>query len=345
MELLDRYLQAVAKHLPRKRQEDIIAELRANLESQLDEKQAELGRSLDPTEAEDWIRQLGSPAQMASHYRPQRYLIGPEVFPAYLHVLRLATVWAAVVYTLVSAVTVFAGTSPSATAVAGAIFRLPFVLLQVVAWITLAFAIIEFAIVHNSGKCPDFAGINKEWSPRDLPPLEPAETEGRKRRPFSHAIAEVVFGFAILIWLLLVPKHPFLMFGPGVAYLHASPFKLAPEWTAAYWWIVALNAVQLAWRCVDLLRGAWQKSDLVQHVVVKAFGLIPLLILVRVHDGLYVLLKRPDLDLATYGKTIEGTNQGIHAAILILCTIVSVQLAWDIAQAILATVRKREAAI
>jgi hypothetical protein len=344
MELLDRYLQAVAKHLPRKRQEDIIAELRANLESQLDEKQAELGRSLNPTEAEDWVRQLGSPTQMASHYQPQRYLIGPAVFPAYLHVLRLSTVWAAVVYALVSTVTLIAGASPSATHVAGVILRLPFVLLQVVAWITLAFAIIEYAIGQNSGKCPDFAGINKEWSPRDLPPLELAATEGRKSRPFSHAITEVVFGFAVLVWLFLVPERPFLMFGPGVAYLHASPFKLAPVWTVAYWWIVGLNAAQLTWRCVDLFRGAWQKSNRAQHMVVKAFGLIPLLILASVHDGLYVLLKRPDLDLAAYGKTIEGSNQGIHTAILVVCVIVSVQLAWDVTQAILAAVRKCAAA-
>ena len=39
MELLDRYLQAVKKHLPWQRQDDIIAELRANLESQLEDRE------------------------------------------------------------------------------------------------------------------------------------------------------------------------------------------------------------------------------------------------------------------------------------------------------------------
>lgn len=38
MELLDRYLEAVRKHLPWRGQDDILAELKANLESQLDEK-------------------------------------------------------------------------------------------------------------------------------------------------------------------------------------------------------------------------------------------------------------------------------------------------------------------
>jgi len=43
MELLDRYLQAVKRHLPWERQDDIIAELKANLESQLEDKESELG--------------------------------------------------------------------------------------------------------------------------------------------------------------------------------------------------------------------------------------------------------------------------------------------------------------
>ncbi len=47
MELLNRYLEAVKKHLPWQRQDDIIAELRANLESQLEEKEDGLGRPLD----------------------------------------------------------------------------------------------------------------------------------------------------------------------------------------------------------------------------------------------------------------------------------------------------------
>ncbi|HEY1901143.1 MAG TPA: hypothetical protein VGG56_01855 [Terracidiphilus sp.] len=53
MEFLDRYLEAVKKHLPWQRQDDILAELRANLESQLEEKEEALGRPLTQAEAED----------------------------------------------------------------------------------------------------------------------------------------------------------------------------------------------------------------------------------------------------------------------------------------------------
>ena len=66
MELLDRYVEAVRKHLPWQRQDDIIAELRANLEAQLEEKEAALGRPLTRPEAEAWLNQLGSPMLMAA---------------------------------------------------------------------------------------------------------------------------------------------------------------------------------------------------------------------------------------------------------------------------------------
>ena len=344
MELLDRYLQAVRRHLPWKRQEDIIAELRANLESQLDEKEGELGRPMTPTEAEQWIKDLGSPSQMASHYEPQRYLIGPAVFPAYVHVLRLAATWAAVLYLVVSAISLVTGTTLNADAVAHVVFNLPFVIVQVVAWVTLVFAVIEFTAAHFPDKCPSIAGFHANWTPRDLPPLEPVEAAGRKRRTYAVAMIETAFGFVVLGWLLLVPQNPYLMFGPGVAYLKASPYMLAPVWMTAYWWIVGLNAVQLTWRCVDLLRGTWQKPDRAQHIVVKTIGLIPLLILANVHDRAYLLLKRPDLASASSGAAVSGANQGIHTLILFLCVIVSAQLAWDIAQAIIAAARRQATA-
>jgi len=344
MEILDRYVQAVRKHLPWKRQEDIVAELRANLESQLDEKQGELGRPMTLTEAEAWIKQLGSPAQMASHYQPQRYLIGPAVFPAYVHILRLASIWALIVYTLVSAINAVLGTAHSGAAVGEAVLQLPFVLIQVAAWITLVFAAIEYIAVRSPDKCPSIAGFHAKWSPRDLPPLEPIEAPGCKRRSYAQAMTEAAFGFLVLGWLLLVPQNPYLMFGPGVAFLRASPYQLAPVWMTAYWWIVGLNAVQLAWRCVDLLRGRWKQPDRAQHIVVKSLGLVPPVILANVHDRLYVFLKRPELDLAKYGQIVDQANKGIHTAMLFVCVIVSAQLAWDIAKAIIATARERAAA-
>jgi hypothetical protein len=53
---LNRYLQAVAKCLPREGREDIIAEMRANILSQMEDREAELGRPLTEDEQADTLR-------------------------------------------------------------------------------------------------------------------------------------------------------------------------------------------------------------------------------------------------------------------------------------------------
>lgn len=345
MELLDRYLQAVRKNLPWKRQDDVIAELRANLESQLEEREAELGRPLTAAEAEGWIGELGSPLLMASRYQAQQYLIGPAIFPVYLYNLRLACSWATLVYLFAEAITLAVKShAVQPTMIGEALLHLPFVLFQVAAWVTLIIAAIEFTASHFPDKCPSLAGFHAKWTPRDLPSLEADEVAGKKRRSYGLAMTEAAFGFIVLGWLLLVPQNPWLMFGPGVAYLRASPYQIAPIWTTVYWWIVGLNAIQLAWRCINLLREAWERRDMIQHIIVKTMGLIPLAILAGSHDRMYVLLKQPQLDQAQYGSTLLQMNQGIHSVALLLCVIVSAQLAWDIAQASIEAARGHAAA-
>jgi len=124
MDLLDRYLQAVKKFLPWKRQDDILAELKANLESQLEDKEADLGRPLTTDEMKDWLKRLGPPMVMAARYQPQRYLIGPTIFPMYLWVLRLACVWCLVIYSVVNAVEILSSAA-SGSALLDAVLHAP----------------------------------------------------------------------------------------------------------------------------------------------------------------------------------------------------------------------------
>ena len=46
MELLDRYLQTIRSYLPAEQKDDIIHELSENIRSQMEDKEAELGRPL-----------------------------------------------------------------------------------------------------------------------------------------------------------------------------------------------------------------------------------------------------------------------------------------------------------
>jgi hypothetical protein len=276
---------------------------------------------------------------MASHYQPQQYLIGPAIFPVYLHVLRIASMWALAIYTLVATITLVLGSSISGEAVAQAAFRLPGIIIQVAAWVTLVFAGLEFIATRYPGKCPPIAGFYGSWSPSTLPPLEPAATPGKKRSSYAQAVTEVIFGFVVLAWLVLVPRYPYLMFGPGITYLHASPFRLNPIFLTYYWWIVGLNALQLTWRCIDLIRGAWQNPGPVPHIVAKFFGAIPLVLLAYLPGSSYVLLRHPETDMSRYAETAGSINRGIHIGLQVLCVIVILQLVWDIAQALAKVLR------
>jgi hypothetical protein len=324
------------------RQDDIIAELRANMESQLEDKETELGRPLTQIEVEDWFKQMGSPMMVAVRYQPQQYLIGPAIFPIYLYVLRMVIVLALIVYSLVVAV-VIPLTAPSGAALIAAALRIPGILINTAVWVTAVFAAIEFFAARYPGKCPPIDGLFGAWSPSSLPPLEKKPTAGRKPRSFAQAVAEIVFGLFFFGWLFLIPGHPFLIMGPGVIPWNASPFQFADVWMPFFWWMVALSITQLIWRSIDLARGTWQYPAPIQQIVFKAFGPAGFLQLLAVRDHVYVVLKHPALDQARYGAVVDTINKSIYTGLLVLCAIATLQLAFDTGKMILDSYRKRAA--
>jgi len=337
MELLDRYLQAVKRHLPWERQDDILAELRANLEAQLEDKEAELGRPLTKEEAEEWLKHFGSPVMVAGRYQRQQYLIGPGVFPVYWSVLRLALTWCAAIYAIANAVEIAANglrARAIVSAVGGAILHLPWVLLITAAMVTLVFAGLEFFGARNPGmfaaaKCvPDkFVPMGPVWSPADLPPV--GADDAHKPRSFAKALAEVIFGFLFFGWLLLVPHYPYLMFGPGAWYLASLPYKLAAVWWTFYWCCVAINGFELTWKTADLARGAWQGRKPLRHLAMRSLSLIPLGVLMTAPDHALFLLKNPAADAAAHGAQLATANKGVETGITIAFAIVVLQLLWS----------------
>jgi hypothetical protein len=343
MELLDRYLEAVRKHLPWQRQDDIIAELRANLEAQLEEKEAALGRPLSDAEAREWLKQLGSPMLMAAPYQPQQYLIGPAVFPTYRNVMKIALTWCFIVYTIATA-TALLIKGPHLADLLHAMANVPMVLITTAAWVTLVFAALEYAMTHHRVKLPGMNAPAPAWSPDALPQLDAAAYPGGKPPSYAKAVAEVIFGYLFLIWLLLIPKNPYLLLGPGAYYLASLPYRLAPVWVPVYWCAVALTVLQVGWNAYSLLRGRWQKPQRAAHLVFKVVGLVPIILLLTAKDHATVLLKNPAIDQFRYGAALNSINQSINWSVALICAIAGFQLVWEIVQLILSAYRKRAAA-
>lgn len=213
-ELVDRYLQAVRFWLPKsQRQEDILAELGEDLRSQIEEKETELGRPLDTTELSAILKKCGAPIVVAGRIAPKRYLIGPSLFPIYGFVLKMVLLWilVPVFIFIVGPMNVAYSGGNWGTAIANTIGDLSSGLFIAAGIVTLVFVLIE--------RSPAQAAIACKWDPLSLPPVQKTE-----RKPsLAQLLSQLIFAVMGLVWLLLLPQHPFLILGPAAAILKAGP--------------------------------------------------------------------------------------------------------------------------
>jgi hypothetical protein len=321
-DLLDRYLYAVRRYLPAYHQDDLVAELSANLHSEMDDKQAELGRPLTEDEQVDVVRRHGHPILVAARYQPQRWLIGPEVFPFYWFTIRRVLPWVVGIWLLVTAATIIFGaqSTPIAhridagqiiTGLFGAIF-------QFVAWITVGFALLEYFKGHLSKEF-----THPHWDPRKLPQVDLVADQKGPHHPWADAIAGAVF----LAWLLAFPRFPVLMFGPYVSW-HLLNMDLPEVWHQFYWLVVAFNCIQLTARIALLFRSVRRHYPIIETVI-HLLGIGIIASLLRVHDY---------IGQATFGgspmspQTVATVNLSIHRGLLLVLILALGQLLWDTAR-------------
>src|SRR5262245_30812836 len=78
MDLIDRYVVEVARHLPAKDAEDVAKELRSLLGDAVEARAARTGRPNDEALAVEVLREFGEPEVVAARYRVPKHLIGPD---------------------------------------------------------------------------------------------------------------------------------------------------------------------------------------------------------------------------------------------------------------------------
>lgn len=101
MDMIDRYLNAVAAQLPQDERADIVAELRDLILSRFEAREEELGRSLGEDEQEAILREIGHPLVVAARYRKgPDTLVGPELFPYWLFGVKAGLMVLGAVYAL-----------------------------------------------------------------------------------------------------------------------------------------------------------------------------------------------------------------------------------------------------
>jgi len=193
MDLVDRYLHAVRFWLPKAQKEDIISELSEDLRSQIEEREAALGHALGEIEVETLLKQRGSPFTVAGSFLPQRHLVGPQLYPIYEFVLKLAGAIYLIPSLLVWAGLVIFVPGYRAAHPGGALFEtlggLWTTALTMFAMITLGFAVGE--------RFQRQSAVRQDWNPRRLPAYRNV-----LKVPRASSLAEIVMSVFILIWWL-----------------------------------------------------------------------------------------------------------------------------------------------
>ncbi|PYX04024.1 MAG: hypothetical protein DMG86_01560 [Acidobacteria bacterium] len=188
MELIDRYLQAVKFSLPRAQRDDIIKELRDSILSQIEEKEAALGRQLTKDEQVELLKKLGSPMHLASRYGKQQHVIGATMFPIYWRVLKAALGLAFLVQAGASIAMAAAG-KPFIQSLSP-LLHYPSVALSVFGWVTVVFAAMDFFGARIQ--------VSDRWDPRKLPPLVKSDPRKSRFELIARLVIQIIFG----VWWL-----------------------------------------------------------------------------------------------------------------------------------------------
>ena len=293
MELLDRYLKAVKFWLPSEQKQDIIAELSEDIRSQIEDKESELGRPLNDAEVEVILKKGGPPMLVAQRYLPQRYLIGPALFPMYWFVLRLGWLFFFGPWLVLGiGVNLFAGGHFQ-----GLLEPFSRAILINFAAVTGVFALIE----RSNAKSRWVA----DWSPRKLPAVRDLNRVSR-----TSSISELSWYAMLLLWWVNVLRIPAI---PGVS------VEMAPAVSRLYWPILVLILCQGVIASVNAFRPQWNPRRAALRGIVDAlsFLVVGYFLLIWLQGGTLVAVTGAKLSSANIAAAQKGITYGWSVLLLI----------------------------
>jgi len=274
MNLIDKYIAEVGKHLPRKNRADIEAEIRSTLEDMLEERTQASGARGPADEAMvmELLKEYGAPREVAATYKPHSYLVGPRMFPMFEMILRI-------VFTVVIAVSFIGlGVNVSKVGLSGPEFAsalgewftgLLGGLIAAFGNIVLVFAILERTKVVN-----DFEKEIKEWDPKELQ-AEPDPDQIDR----ADSIATIIFTVLGLVILNLYPN--LFMIG----FLDSGTWVSVPILTDAFFrflpWINVMGLIQIGFNIYLLGQRDWKPLMRVFDIVVDVAGMVLAVIILR----------------------------------------------------------------
>jgi hypothetical protein len=318
MNLTDRYLAAVRWNLPAEKADDIVAELADLIAARIEDREEALGRPLREAEVSALLKEFGHPFAVAGRYHGQRSLIGPELFPFYWFVLRVILAIALVIELIQAAGRLVVSSQPFGQSLMQGLHGTVETLLVNAAWVTLAFAIVEW-----TGMLETYL---ERWKPESLPDLSgwrmPSPPKRRRRpwqgHPQREAIGNLIFGAAFLIWWFGGFGIPVFPHDAGVI------VRPAPVWALLTWPVAAVIAARMLQALITLVRPSWRSLRAALVIGCSAGGIAVMAALYRAGEVVTIIGTGAHAEQAA--KIQAGLDKGLGIALIAVVAVTVVQL-------------------
>jgi hypothetical protein len=271
MNLIDRYIAEVGKHLPRKNRADIEAEIRSTLEDMLDERKQGEGPA-DEATVMALLKEYGSPREVAGKYKTHPYLIGPRLFPLFERVVKIifAIVIGASVLGLGVNISETGLSGPEFVSVLGEWFGGLF------SGLMAAFGnlVLVFAIIERTQAAAEFEKEFSDWDPKEL-----QQEPDPDKIDLPDNIATIIF---TVLGLLLLNLYPNLLVA---GFFTNDTWVSFPILTETFFrflpWINVMGLLQIVFSSFMLSQKNWTPVTRIVNILVDIASMILSIVILR----------------------------------------------------------------
>lgn len=262
MKLIELYLDEIRHHLLLKNREDILKEIRSTLLDMVEDKNPDPNQSPDEETIKAVLKDFGSPKKVSAHYGAKNYLIGPQLFPTYIQVLRIVLIVIAalnvlgIVVTIMSQPTIDSGPIDTIAEIVGGLFSSLFTGFGIV---TLSFAGIERTSPEEWR-----VEVDQKWEPEQLLTHEDVQR-----------VNYTGLAFEITLTLVFIALINFFLDRIGIYYLSESGLVSAPILNENFLryipWITAYSVLDIGLNLYLIRTGFWDKWANLNKILINAF--------------------------------------------------------------------------
>jgi hypothetical protein len=333
--LIDRYIAEIGKHLPAKNRADIQKEIRSTLEDMLEERSQKAGREADEEMVVALLQEFGEPKKVAASYAPERQLIGPQLYPFYLMVLKIVLpIVASVLLATSAAGLAFASPEPAQVAegIVKILAEIFGAVVSAVGSITILFAILDRIPEFRSEMEKERKGEGKGWDPRDLPEVREAE-----KFSAPGLVTDIVFNAAAIVLFNFYPQA--IGFTTSLNSVAAggdwSALTFFPIFTSLFFsrfvpWLTLVWSLHIAVDFIVLNLGSWKLTARVSDIAIR-MGVIAINAVMLATPGLLnvtadAIAAGSQMDMATAQMLATLAGQGFASVLVIIMILEGVEI-------------------